>query len=283
MKLFVLTLALQTTLALSIECGVTGSIWTKPMGNSGACNPCNPPAMTSNDTALWTCSTTGDIALDMSGLEDARKCMSFSSKGSCEFKQKDLLELQVTLESHGCNGLWVAPLWIAPDHWSAPQHATGEVDIFERGCSVEDGYLLSLGEEGSYILNNAWQQKGQPNTESSFTAYLVFNRSHDTLTTYHCPQNSNPIIDGTASCKLTRTATGYFGDTAGQTQNGEEYMHFVSDVWNQCDTQCSKSLPKSMCKFQVSNLKMRLAGDLRSGGADACKSLLVSGAADVHV
>lgn len=248
------------------------------MGDSGACNACNPSAMSSADTALWTCSGTGDIGLNMSGLDDARKCMSFSSEGSCEFKQKDLLELQVTLDSHGCNGLWVAPLWIAPEtgRWVSPQHATGEVDIFERGCSVGDGYLLSLGEQSPWIRQKAWQQNGQPNMESSFTAYLVFNQSQDTVTTYHCPKGTNPIFKDTGSCTLTDIAHGYFKDTAAEMQHGEEYMHFVSDVWNKCNSGCSKSLPNSDCQFQVSDLKMRLAGEFRSGGSDACKSLLVS-------
>jgi len=236
--------------------------------------------MPQSEKDLWTCTTTGDIAMDLTSLDDVRTCMSFSTEGSCEFKQKDMLALQVTLESSGCNGLWAAPLWIAPEtgHWHSPQRATGELDIFERGCAVKDGYVLSLGSSSEYIWTDAWQEEGQPGATSSFVAYLEFDRSTDKLTSFRCPWSSNPITDGVADCALTHTANGYFARTAGETNNGEEYMHFVSDVWNQCSkgTGCSHQLEHSNCNFQVSNLKMRLAGPFRAGGVEACNSLLVS-------
>merc|ERR1711920_970985 len=107
-----------------------------------------------------------------------------------------MMALQVTLESSGCNGLWTAPLWIAPESWVSPQRKTGELDIFERGCKVEDGYLLSLGAYGEYIWEDAWQMLGQPDAASSFVAYLEFDRSADKLTSFRCSLGSSPITDG---------------------------------------------------------------------------------------
>jgi len=282
-------LLLATVPSAVAFCGTPGSIWGKEMGDTGACQPCipdpdNPPLMLPEDKDHWTCSATGDISLDLSGMQDVRKCMSFSTEGYCEFRQRDLLTLQVTLESSGCNGLWVAPIWIAPQTWAAPQRDTGEVDIFERGCYSNDGYLLSLGSHTSHVWQDAWQEKHQPEANTSLTAFLEFDRNDDKLTVYRCPLGANPITDGTASCTQTRSGDGYFSQTAMQTQNGEEYMHFVSDLWNGCTSLCSKMLgPQSGCNFKVSNLKLRLAGPFRDGAAAACQSLLVSEPEEVAV
>jgi len=232
------------------------------------------PQMHQDDRAHWKCSKTGDIAMDLSGMADIQKCMSYSTEGHCEFRQKDLKAVQVNLEGSDCDGLWVAPLWIAPEHWERPQFKTGEVDIFERGCARGNGYVLSLG-LGNWL--SAWDEDWQRNKRSSFAAYLEFDRDADTITTYLCPLGANPIVDGTRDCKRTGDphGDGYFRHTAGQTGNGEEYMHFVSDIWNGCHDGCSRKVGgASQCNFKVSNLKVRLAGPWRRGSVAACDSLL---------
>lgn len=255
-----------------IECGAQGSIWGTEMGDTGACDCMDHPQMHPDDKAHWTCSKTGDIALDLSGMADVQKCMSYSTEGHCEFRQRDLKAVQVTLDSSDCDSLWVAPLWIAPESWKRPQSQTGEVDIFERGCARGNGYVLSLG-LGNWL--DAWNEDSKPNAKSSFTAYLEFNRDVDTITSYLCPRGANPMSDGTGRCIRTHSDDGYFRHTAGQTRNGEEYMHLVSDIWNGCHTRCSRKVGgESRCNFKVSNLKLRLTGPFRRGSVAACDSLL---------
>jgi len=279
--------------AKNVTCGQ--GIWSTPMGNAGACNPCNPPPMTPSDIADWTCSGNGDIELDLSGT-DAQRCMSFSTAESCTWKQKDMVAVQAQLDSSNCNGLWVAPLWIVGTKWISPQSSTGEIDMFERGCYANDGYLLSLGSEEDTVMQKAWQEQGKPKISSSFTGFFTLDRASDVLTAYRCPSGSNPISDGTSACIKTQTNSGYFARTAGETNNGEEYFHFVSDVWNACGSMnCQKHPPSSsQCHFKVSNIKMRLASGASmrgSGAGGVCNALLaddVSGTPesrkeDVHV
>ena len=154
-----------------MSCG--GGIWGKRNGDSGACNQC-PPTVAAD--GAWTCRANGDISFDIRG-KNAKVCTSWSTEGSCEFKQKDLRALQATLQSSGCDGLWAAPLWIAPKSWAAPQHATGEIDVFERGCSTANGYLLSFGESDQYIVPEAWGENGKAGAATALTAYRVSDKS----------------------------------------------------------------------------------------------------------
>jgi hypothetical protein len=238
------------------------------MGSAGACDPCGTPAnIAPEDKKLWTCDENGDISLDLKGSQSALKCMSWSTEGSCEFKQKDLRALQVTLESKNCDDLWVAPLWMCPSEWVTPQHKTGEVDFFERGCSIKDGYLLSFGESSPWIIDDVWGEKGTNNTNnpSSFTALLTFDPTADEVCAYKCPKGSDPLRDGTtlAGCTRTMTHPNYYLETQEQTNNGNEYMHLVSDIWNKCPSlNCGKAKKLSSdCEFHISGLKLRFSDE----------------------
>lgn len=251
------------------DCGANSAIWKTEMGDSGACNMCNPARpMSSQDKQRWVCNK-GDIALNPSGAEwNTQTCMSWSTQGTCEFRQKDLRALQVSLKSKNCNGLWVAPLWIAPQGWQAPQHATGELDLFERGCSTADGYVTSFGESAPYILFDSWKEKNNPTASTELTAYVTFDPNADIVTTYKCPFGSNPISDGTGACQRTAVYNRYFKDSAGQTSNGTEYMRLVSDLWNKCKTlNCGHAaVGNSSCSFEVSNIQLRFSDESTQGG-----------------
>lgn len=242
-------------------------MWQKEMGSAGACNPCGQPAsIAPADKNLWTCNEKGDISLNLEGAQPASKCMSWSTEGSCEFRQKDLRALQVTLDSVNCDDLWVAPLWMCPASWENPQHQTGEVDFFERGCATNDGYLLSFGESSPWIINDAWKEKGlnNKNHHSSFTAFLTFDPTADEVCAYQCPTGADPLRDGVTAggCELTMKYSQYFSDTSKQTKGGTEYMHLVSDVWNKCSSlNCGKALKSSECRFQISGLKLKFSDD----------------------
>lgn len=248
-----------------MSCG--SGIWALQNGDSGACNGC---AKTTVDPGVWTCCPNGDISLDLRG-KNAKVCTSYSTQGSCEFKQKDLRALQVDLQSSECDGLWVAPLWIAPESWVAPQHSTGEIDIFERGCAAADGYLLSFGEEPRYIINDAWGEQGNTAAHTALTAYLTFDPDKNTVDIYKCPLKSNPIDVGTAAagCVLTKSYQGYYTDTAAKTNHGEEYFRLVSDVWNGCpNLNCGRkpNLTSSNCRFSISDIKMQFSPESTASG-----------------
>ena len=243
-------------------------MWQKEMGSAGACNPCKTPQnIAPEDKKLWTCDENGDIGLNLKESQDALKCMSWSTEGSCEFRQKDLRALQVTLESEKCDDLWVAPLWMCPASWQKEQHQTGEVDFFERGCATKDGYLLSFGESAPWIINNAWGEEGKndQNYRSSFTAFLTFDPTADEVCAYRCPTGADPMRDGVtaAGCVQTMTHERYYSDTRVQTENGNEYMHLVSDIWNLCNKlDCGKAVKSSSdCSFQISGLKLRFSDE----------------------
>jgi hypothetical protein len=249
-----------------MSCG--SGIWSKRDGDYGACNQC-PPTTVPPDT--WTCCANGDISFDIRG-KNAKVCTSWSTEGSCEFKQKDVRALQATLQSSGCDGLWAAPLWIAPRSWAAPQHATGEIDVFERGCSTADGYLLSFGESAQYIVPEAWGENGKAGAATALTAYMAFDPTKDTIDVYHCPIKSNPIEVGPAAagCTKTRSHQGYYRDTAGQTGNGEEYMRLVSDVWNGCEAlNCGRkpNMTSSDCQFRVTDIKLQFSPESTTSGS----------------
>jgi hypothetical protein len=253
------------------DCGSPGSIWLENMGNKGACDACNPAVpMSKVDESRWTCNK-GDVSMNKDNNNfDPRTCMSWSTKGACEFKQKDLRALQVDMKSSGCNGLWVAPLWMTPENWAVPQHGTGEVDFFERGCSTKDGYLTSFGESEQYIVNNSWEEENTPNVETSLTAYMTFDPTADKVDIYKCPLGSNPLEDGTKKCTKTATHLGYYKDTAGQTKQHTEYMHLVTDLWNKCGSLgCSSgaSMSSTDCSFEVMNLKMQFTDDSTREGS----------------
>eukprot|EP00927_Polykrikos_kofoidii_P057933 TRINITY_DN52184_c0_g1_i1.p1 TRINITY_DN52184_c0_g1~~TRINITY_DN52184_c0_g1_i1.p1 ORF type:complete len:428 (-),score=43.78 TRINITY_DN52184_c0_g1_i1:26-1309(-) len=259
------------------RCGDGHTIWRNNMGNKGACNSCNPPVpMRESDAQLWTCDNEADIALNLSGT-DARKCLSWSTEGICEWPQQSILAMQANLVSEHCNGLWVAPLWMTPRNWKPPQHATGEIDFFERGCSRDSGYLLSFGESGSFIDKNAWDEQGAPDRASRFTAYMQFNRSADVVTAYKCPYGSTPMSTGpeAAGCSLTVTRRDYYRSTAWQTSSGAEMMHLVSDVWNACPRlDCGNFPAYSQCSFHVSGVKVKL-DKIPPNAPAACNALWV--------
>lgn len=257
-------------------CGQTATMWSKPQGNTGACNGCGidlskvDPQVTSH----WSCGVT-DISLSMAGM-NAKVCSSFTTEDQCQFQQKGIKGIQASLVSSGCNGLWVAPLWMVGSVWhatfnSAPfnssvnsQYQTGEIDIFERGCDQDDGYLLSYGEGDPWVEHNAWGMEGKPNDAIDITVYLDF-RPHgeDKVDSYVCPKGSMPAKDGPlhAGCKLTSSKTNYFADTKDETSDGNEWFWFVSDVWNACprgQINCGTDAPtSSQCSFAVSGIKMK--------------------------
>jgi hypothetical protein len=222
--------------------------------------------------------------------------MSWTTEGSCEFRQKDLRALQVNLESTGCNGLWTAPLWMTPKSWAFPQVQTGELDIFERGCKKEDGYLASFGADDKNIVRDAWGEQGTPNVDTKFTAFMTFDPLKDTVRFYKCPFGSSPMTVGTekAACALTREYTSYYHDTKGQTNDGQEYMHFVSDVWNDWGKKinCKDVMTHtSDCAFKISGLQLQFSEESTASGKNpfsgsnaqgSCKALWYQGSSPQH-
>ena len=255
------------------NCGGPASIWKTAMGNAGACNGIDHPApgaMSPSDQQLWTCSSNGDIELDMSKASpNAYKCLSWSTEGSCQFPMKKLVRMQAKLESNGCNGHWAAPLWITPQDWNPPQHKSGEIDLFERGCVRQDGYLTSFGENDPWIEHNTWQQQNQGNQPDStaLTAFVIFNPAgyneptKDFISIFNCPFDSNPIVTGdTGDCQQV-VYRGYYQDTKENTHYGSLPMTLVSDLWNKKGIQCSSDLATSQCKFKVSDIKLQFSDD----------------------
>lgn len=186
----------------------------------------------------------------------------------------DLRALQADLQSNGCNGLWAAPLWIAPQHWTAPQNETGEIDIFERGCAASDGYLLSFGQDDTggkdWIVHDAWGEQNQADAPSVFTAYMTFDPINDKIDVYKCPFKSNPIESGTADCTKTHTHQGYYEQTSKQTAGGTEPMRLVSDVWNGCEAlNCGRKpkLTTSDCHFRVTDIKLQFSAESTAQGS----------------
>lgn len=265
----------------------SSTVWASDNAQSGAC-PGTPHPMPSPEQNLWT-RQGPDISLDLRQETNAQKCMSWSTQDSCEFPMADLEELQVDLQSKDCEGLWTAPLWIAPrpGRWRPPQHATGEIDIFERGCSREDGYLLSYGENDPYIIHNAWLQQNQPQDDTHLRAYIKFDMDKDVITTYSCALDRSPIHTGDLTdCGITSTHHGYFRDTADQTDNQREPMNFVSDIWNKEGLPCGSAVESSNCAFSISNLQMKFSRHPTEACQDCawneevCNSLLASDSAD---
>lgn len=256
-------------------CGQTATMWSKPQGNTGACDGCgiDLSKVDPDVTSHWSCGAT-DISLSMAGM-NAKVCSSFSTEDQCQFQQKGIKGIQASLVSSGCNGLWVAPLWMVGSVWHSPaplgsnsslksQHQTGEIDIFERGCDPNDGYLLSYGEGDPFVEHDAWGMAGKPDDAIDITVYLDFRpNGEDKVDSYVCPKGSMPAKDGPldAGCTLTSSKENYFADTAGQTSDGDEWFWFVSDVWNACGSDqinCGTDAPTSSeCSFEVSGIKMK--------------------------
>lgn len=248
-------------------CG-TG-IWKTRNGQNGACSECLPGPPVPD--GIWDCSANGDISLDLKG-KNAQICTSWTTEGSCEFKQKDLRAMQANLQSSGCDGLWAAPLWMVGRSWALPQSATGEIDFFERGCVPGAGYILSFGAEDKNILKDAWGEQGKAEAATALTAYMTFDPTADNIDVYLCPLNSNPIQVGPAAagCTKTRTHANYYHDTAHQTNNGEEYMALVSDVWNACPKlNCGKkpNITSSECNFSVTDIKLQFSQESTASGS----------------
>jgi len=277
------------------NCGASNAIWRLAMGNAGGCGATDHPNYADNDKnmppqdqQLWTCGVNGDVALDLRTAPDARFCSSWSTEGSCQFPMNKLMKLQATLDSNGCQGLWAAPLWISPQNWQSPQHASGEIDIFERGCSRDDGYLTSFGETDPYIYHDSWKQKGKGGSldSTSFTAYVTFSPGAydnpgiiDQVAIYRCPKGSNPIVDGDISqCDAPTVYNEYYKNTKQNTASGNQLMTLVSDVWNVPNTGCTKSdaPEKSNCNFKVSDIKMQFIEDWPSpfqGSNPQCEAI----------
>lgn len=268
---------------MDVQCGTQDTVWSTSQDNTGACDKCpgGTRVPSEENARAWKCSSnSGRIAMDLSKSNDARTCSSFSTRASCSFKQKDLKGVQARLVSSGCDPLWVAPLWMVGPTWRDPQHATGEVDFFERGCERSSGYLASFGEGGGYVLSNAWNEGGKPSVNTDVTAYIEFSRQPDKVDTYTCPHGSNPASVGPiqANCTKTGTRTGYFADSAQQMQNGEALMHFVSDIWAQNDCPgvlCGAPQKKTSCKFEVRDFRVSFADNTnRFTDPEKCKVIL---------
>lgn len=253
----------------SSDCGRAGSIWMTNMGDFGACAVCGARVpMSSGDEEMWVCNRS-DISLNpFRSWWNSKTCSSWSTKHSCEFRQRDLKSIQFSFESSGCGGLWVAPLWLAPERWTHPQYKTGEIDVLERGCSKWDGYIMSFGSSPEYILKDAWKERGNPSANTKFAAYVSFDRDRDEVSVYRCPHGSYPISDGLDSCQQTAVHAGYFRDTSARMRDGNALLHLVSDVWNQCGMlACGKSqVGWSNCHFEISNLKIGFVDDATRQG-----------------
>lgn len=213
--------------------------------------------------------------------------MSWTTKDTCSWRQKDLKALQVHLKSSGCDGVWAAPLWITPLTWIEPQHASGEVDVFERGCATNDGYLVSFGDSEPFIMHNAWGEQGKAADPSDFVAHMAFDFANDKVTMRRCPPDSNPMATGDFSqCTAPVEFFNYFYNTSKNTNQNTAYMHFVSDVWNKCGSlACAHSAkPDAACSFSVSGIQMQFTDEATAGGKSPfkdskplCNPLLFSG------
>ena len=224
----------------------------------------------------------------MKDLPDIRDCMTFTTEDSCKFKQKYLAGLQAHLTSSDCNGLWACPLWLVGEYWETPQHETGEVDVFERGCYVEDGYVLSFGSGGSYVKQDAWDEQNQPTKSTNITAYLEFDHSQDTVRYYRCPPGSEPAKQGPllAQCEYGGERPGYFADSKAQLKDGEAYMWLVSDIFNTCphiNPGCGHANPQtSDCNFAVKDIKIAFVDKQNhfEGNSDICPRIWAHGPQD---
>jgi hypothetical protein len=281
------------------SCGLNTTIWSLQNGdgNTGACQGGNAavvcPELVPNPTVTsrWACDGLSSISLNMSGM-NAEVCSSFSTKDSCSFKQNGIKGIQASLTSSGCHGLWVAPLWMAPQTWIPPQHATGEIDIFERGCWLTDGYVLAFGENETYknetykyVRKDAWGEEGKPAERSAYTVYLDFRPDgKDQVDSYLCPLGTTPIRGNPLdwACKKTSTRENYYADSAGETMGGEGLFHLVSDVWNACASKSlcnanhgSKYEVSSNCEFTVTDIKLKFNEGyfFAHGHSDVCSTL----------
>ena len=263
---------------------VSNTIWSKAQDNTGACNNCgnlkyNP---LKQNVEAWSCGTT-DISLDLSKSTDAQSCVSFSTRDTCKWKQKDMKTLEVSLKSKGCGTLWAAPLWMVSDRWAYPQSKTGEIDIFERGCHKSSGYLLSYGSDPRFVKNDVYDEGSNNNAETNLTAFFEFDQGADEIKTWKCPFGSDPSGKGprAAKCVLKDTEHGYFSRTssADRMDNGNRYLHFVSDIWNGCDKlDCGDVKTRTSCFFNVSNIKMSFHGNKNGfyGKPTICNQLLTN-------
>jgi len=270
---------------------MTETIWGTPNGNCGGCAPgCTWPF----PQKIWTPTNTG-ISLDLTQLSEGNRgiCSSLSTEGVCDWKKGDLRSLQATLSSSGCEGGWVAPLWITPPEghgdcqWGGDQETSGEIDVFERGCVKTDGYLLSYGWHDNLIKRNAWGQENQPDANECFTAFMKFEppqlpQQGGKITAYKCPANLEDedlslLTEDQLQQKCgppTDVETQYYSRTA---RNGDECrMHLASDVWNRTKTQCGEDNPNLACKFTVSGLKLRFKPGAEPEGwrQNQCSALL---------
>lgn len=253
------------------------------MGSSGACSVCHPQIpMSYVDASRWVRGT-NNIELLQNGQDlDSRTCMSWSTRNTCEFKQNEWLAIQATLKSSKCEGIWAAPLWICPEHWQFPQHATGEIDIFERGCDQCRGYVLSVGESQQFVFRNAWHDLDPSRDSIFFTAYLTFDRDKDEVKAWKCEVGAEPIRNQSLDLctpKPVATFRDYFKNTARQTNNGNSYMHLVSDIWNKCDSMACRAAHKSdsSCSFKVSDIRLKLTKGARfKRNNKLCKVALTS-------
>ena len=274
---------------------MAATIWAQENGDCGACQRCDPPSST---RGIWNtaCGPT-DVSLTMRNLPEGQRgvCSSRSTEGTCDWKKGTLKDLQVTLHSQHCDPVWVAPLWITPSQeksckWNLPQEASGEIDVFERGCSRPDGFLLSYGSSDVYIKRSAWKEKGNYAGPTALTALMRFGNPErsekDEITTWWCPVTSDDLSLLTddqlvaRKCEKTDVETGYYARTSDPGHTPQTCLfHLVTDIWNKpginagCD---SGHDPNTACEFQITGLKLGFSEIPDGWTSSVCKNLLRS-------
>lgn len=268
-------------------------VWSAEDGklrNVGACNG-NTRFPAPLRHAAFCFDGRGGVDVDLARVDtalSAEGCMSFGAR--CAFQKRSLRSLQFAASTSGCFGaqsVWAAPLWMAPDHWVAPQGRSGEIDFMERcgnqqgtGIALNFGAPAAAGARSSYAIDD---------TDREHVYYFEFQspwsgeKVGDAVEAYQCAEGTMPSLQGIAAaqCKLLGTYPNYFSWTDKPGDLAANTFRLVTDIWNVPEAvasggACVARAPfaNRACRYRVSGILFRFS-DSTWATNPACSRLLV--------
>lgn len=148
------------------------------------------------------------------------------AKSPCRLLLPKLESIDANFEVHDCLGMWIAPLWMTPTHWVAPNYLSGEVDILES-CPRD-----RLGTNFASGGHQVGYSKDEFGLNEISDGHLTFRLLPDgQVFVSVCHQKD---LDETGQCPRKAGDASYdnlFASHAcGDTSDCRE--HLVSDIWN---------------------------------------------------
>jgi len=196
------------------------------------------------------------ISLDMTQVASKRGCYVYGTSSNLNFDSHQLRKLEFDAEWDSCQNVWMAPLWLVPARWIAPQGTSGEIDLLETCRShahdTVGTSIICRDHPHPGCFEPQWGQAASSGGPLHFVATI------DNKGTWSMKKYSHPYDENSKGELISRYP--YFLQTNKGSQQHMKF-HFMSDLWNGGGGDagwraCGTMNWHTQCRYTIANIKL---------------------------